>query len=270
MLEAIGIPTAIMTSPGHVFLAFDSGESASNAWMFAAPGFRTVEHNGTLWVPVESTVLSDGFAEAWRSASDLVEKYSARRELGFLATAEARSTYPPLPLSPSILPAPGPDGKRLEAIGKRSLASLDSDVYKPVTKGIESERKKQTGAAWNRTGNRLAQLHARFGHESDAVAVLGAIAAKDPTYVPALLNLAGLAQTAGRKDESLAWLRRAAAMAPGSAVVSGYAKAIGHGEALGFGPAIVDATRQQATRSDGSAASIDRAAGPAGPGWAGE
>jgi tetratricopeptide (TPR) repeat protein len=270
LLEALGISTAIMTSPGHVFLAFDSGEPEANAWMFNAPGFRTVTHKGTLWIPVESTVLSDGFADAWRAASELVERYSASRELGFLATAEARSIYPPLPLPPSILPSPTPDAVRLDTIGKRSLAILDADLYKPAAKVIEGERKKQSGATWNRTGNRLAQLHARFGHDSEAAAVLNAIAAKDPSYVPALLNLAGLAQKAGRKDESVAWLRRAASMSPGSTVVAGYARAIGYAEALGFGPAIVDVPKGEAPAGAGTAASTDRAAGPAGTGWVGD
>jgi tetratricopeptide (TPR) repeat protein len=178
--------------------------------------------------------------------------------------------YPPLPLSPSILPTPAPDSRRLDSIGTRSLAILDKDLYKPAARAIEGERKTQDGAAWNRSGNRLAQLHARYGHDSEAVAVLSTITAKDPSYVPALLNLAGLAQKAGRRDESLAWLRRAASMAPGSTVVSGYAKAIGYGEAMGFGPAIVDAPRTKTAGSDGASAPTDRAAGPVAYGWAGD
>ncbi|MBN1686695.1 MAG: hypothetical protein JW852_08575, partial [Spirochaetales bacterium] len=33
LLESSGVSTAIMTSPGHVFLAFDTAEPAENAWM---------------------------------------------------------------------------------------------------------------------------------------------------------------------------------------------------------------------------------------------
>jgi tetratricopeptide (TPR) repeat protein len=268
LLEAVGIPTAIMTSPGHVFLAFDTGEPVGNAWLFTAPGFRTMQHGGTLWIPVESTILSDGFTASWKAASSLVEKYSAGGELGFLPVAAVRASYPALPLSPSTLPTPVPDSKRLASLGQKIVATLGSDLYKNVVKTIETERKSQTGAVWNRSGNRLAQLHSRFGYDAEAVAVLSAIATKDPAYVPALLNLAGLAQKSGKADESLAWLRRAAAMSPGSTVVANYAKAMGLGEAMGFGAAIVG------TPTTGSAplagASSDRASAPGSVGWAGD
>jgi len=150
LLEAVGIPTAIMTSPGHVFLAFDSGEPVSNAWIFAATGFRTMQHGGTLWIPVESTILSDGFTAAWKAASSLVEKYSAGGDLGFLPVAAVRATYPSLPLSTSTLLTPVPDSKRFAAIGQKSLSTLGSDLYRTVVKIIETERKTQTAAAWNR------------------------------------------------------------------------------------------------------------------------
>ncbi|HUZ17534.1 MAG TPA: hypothetical protein VMV68_04050, partial [Spirochaetia bacterium] len=72
VLEASAVHTAIMTSPGHIFLAFDSEARASEAWMFQARGFRTIIHNGTLWIPIETTVLTSGFTAAWRDASQLV------------------------------------------------------------------------------------------------------------------------------------------------------------------------------------------------------
>jgi len=98
--------------------------------------------------------------------------------------------------------------------------------------------------------------------------VLTAISVKDPTYVPALLNLAGLAKKAGKSDETLAWLRRASAMAPGSTVVSNYAKAIGLGEVMGFGTAIVGTPPTGAAPAAG--ASSDRASAPEQVGWAGD
>ncbi|MBN2874528.1 MAG: hypothetical protein JXM71_05490 [Spirochaetales bacterium] len=240
MLEAVGIPTALMTSPGHVFLAFDSGEPAGNAWLFAAPGFRTMDHGGTLWIPVETTVLSEGFATAWKAASSLVDRYGGSGQLEFLPVAAARETYPALPLSPSILPAPVPGADRLAANARRSLAMLETELYKRALTAMNSTRSAQSGAAWNRSGNQVAQLHTRFGYDEEARAVLAEVTRKDPAYIPALLNLAGLAHKAGNSAESLAWLRRAAAMAPGSAAVVAFARALGHGETLGFGPAIVD------------------------------
>jgi len=81
----------------------------------------------------------------------------------------------------------------------------------------------------------------------------------DPAYLPALLNLAGLALKAERKDEALAWLRRASALAPGSAAVNAWIKASGFSGDAAFGTAVVD--------SSVSSGSAGRASTPGAPAW---
>jgi hypothetical protein len=52
-----------MTSPGHVFLAFDTGEPRENLWLFAHRNLQALVHGATVWLPVETTLLrlSGGF-----------------------------------------------------------------------------------------------------------------------------------------------------------------------------------------------------------------
>ena len=69
LLESAGISTAIMTSPGHVFLAFDTGEPAENEWLFMAEGYKVLTGNGSIWIPIETTTLSSGFLKSWKNAS---------------------------------------------------------------------------------------------------------------------------------------------------------------------------------------------------------
>jgi hypothetical protein len=62
LLEVLGVDTAFITIPGHIYMAFDIGaapEEVSNR-----EGF--IEQDGKLWMPVEITVPGEGFYRAWR------------------------------------------------------------------------------------------------------------------------------------------------------------------------------------------------------------
>jgi hypothetical protein len=63
LLEALGIKTAFITTPGHIYAAFDAGIDAEDSGV-AGSGF--IYANGTCWTPVEITASDEGFAEAWR------------------------------------------------------------------------------------------------------------------------------------------------------------------------------------------------------------
>jgi hypothetical protein len=65
LLESAGIHTAIVQTPGHVLIAFDPGgitvdEAQATGW-----DAYSVSIDGQAWVPVETTLLSMGFARAW-------------------------------------------------------------------------------------------------------------------------------------------------------------------------------------------------------------
>src|SRR5208282_4728918 len=77
LLESVGIRTAALTTPGHIFCAFDTDEPAENAPYLRGAGLEVMTRNGKVWIPVETTILSQGFMAAWASASDLVRKYSS-------------------------------------------------------------------------------------------------------------------------------------------------------------------------------------------------
>jgi hypothetical protein len=236
LLEASGIPTALVTSPGHVFLAFDTGEKADAAWLFEGTGLATVVKDGRVWLPLESTNLSQGFVASWTAASALVRRYADSPEWEFLTLASLRARYPALPLSPSSLPAPRPDPSAAAALRRTSADELTRLVYAPVSDRLMAERSGQKGAAWSRTSNRLAQLQARFDRTAAAEATLKAVVAADSGYVAAYLNLAVLSLRSGNRDEASRWVDAARAAAPNSARVAQFASQAGLADR---GPALV-------------------------------
>jgi hypothetical protein len=53
-LESAGIRTAVLTTPGHIFLAFDTGESVPAAAVLAAPPLELLSIEGSSWIPLET------------------------------------------------------------------------------------------------------------------------------------------------------------------------------------------------------------------------
>jgi hypothetical protein len=93
LLEVLGVDTAFITIPGHIYMAFDTG--AENGVMFDTGKEDFIEHGGRLWMPVEVTVPGEGFYGAWRIGAR--EWRAAAR--GSLAadsglTGEERRLYP--------------------------------------------------------------------------------------------------------------------------------------------------------------------------------
>ena len=111
-----------MTSPGHVFFAFDTGEPAANAWQYTAGQCETILHDGTVWIPVEATILDEGFFAAWKEASRDIRRYSGTDEIEFLPVLESWKTYPSLPLPESALTIIEPAPERVAARRNGSLS----------------------------------------------------------------------------------------------------------------------------------------------------
>ena len=64
LLEAIGIDTAFITVPGHIYMAFDSGLSLEEGHAKTGKGYY-IEYEGKIWVPIEITLSQDTFSLAW-------------------------------------------------------------------------------------------------------------------------------------------------------------------------------------------------------------
>jgi len=80
MLETIGIKTAFVTIPGHIYIAFDSGVSVEEAES-KIPGQRYVIVDNKVWIPYEITLCTDTFDLALRTGYSQWEKAGAAAAL---------------------------------------------------------------------------------------------------------------------------------------------------------------------------------------------
>jgi tetratricopeptide (TPR) repeat protein len=218
LLESVGIGTAIMTSPGHVFLAFNTGEPEENQWLFTHRNLQVLIHGGTVWLPVETTVLEEGFMPAWEYASELVQKY--RKKVEFLPVREQRDRYPPLPLPVTDLGVFEPPEREVDTIFSNSLRAVEDTLYGESLKLLKDRLEAQRGKAAVRVRNQIGVLHARFGKDREAEAALSHCLAEAPDFTAAYLNLANLKLLRGELEEAAEIARTGLQRNPNSALLN--------------------------------------------------
>jgi len=191
LLESSGIATSIMTSPGHVFLAFDTEEPIANKWMFETEDFTIIEHSGTVWIPVESTVLSEGFFEAWRNASSIINS-NKPGEIDFVPVKNQRATFPPLPLSESNLIVVEPNREQIAPLFEQSIDSLIGSLYDSSVENLNLEINRSSNRRKRQLNNKLAILHGRFQNFDVAENIFQKLIKENANYISPYMNLGNL------------------------------------------------------------------------------
>ena len=80
LFEALGIQTAFITIPGHIYMAYDSGLTERQADMIYGKNKYIVQNN-TVWIPYEITVPQDSFELGLKLGLRQWNKYPAEHNL---------------------------------------------------------------------------------------------------------------------------------------------------------------------------------------------
>ena len=101
LLENAGVPTALVDSPGHIFMLFDTGVDRWEAHKLPLDASLYLVRGEDLWIPVEITLLSQSFQRAWRAGMDeLAELPDRERWRRMVNTERAWKDFSPA--SPSF------------------------------------------------------------------------------------------------------------------------------------------------------------------------
>lgn len=91
LLESAGIQTALIQLPNHVMMAFDLGQvSLELAEAAGLPNIYYQPINGQVWIPIETTLIKDGFITAWKTA---IEKIRANGVIDSTTVEDAWAKY---------------------------------------------------------------------------------------------------------------------------------------------------------------------------------
>jgi tetratricopeptide (TPR) repeat protein len=220
LLESVGIRTAILTSPGHIFMAFDSGEPAENAAFLTATGLEVLARNGAAWIPVETTVLGSGFMGAWKSASELVKKYSGAGPFEFIPLAGMRDAYPALPLPSSPITVSEPARATVEKAYAVSMTGFTASLYTTKLADLQSKLTGLSGRQAVKTRVQEGILHAMFGRMGDAENDFRKAITDDPSFISPYVNLANVRLLAKDPDGALKTVKLGLAQNADSALLN--------------------------------------------------
>lgn len=98
LLEALGVQTAFITIPGHIYMAFDSGVPLELADARLGRG-KYINAEGKAWIPVEITVPQDSYSLALSLGMKQWNKYSDDHNL--IPIADAWKEYKPVSIPAS-------------------------------------------------------------------------------------------------------------------------------------------------------------------------
>ncbi|HJW82398.1 MAG TPA: tetratricopeptide repeat protein, partial [Acidiferrobacterales bacterium] len=109
-LENLGIETAFVDVPGHLFLLFNTGVPAAERDRISLQDDQLVIRANQVWVPLESTLIATSFAESWAEGARKLQEAQKAKTLKVVPLKEAWAQSQPVTLAPAAytvsLPAP--------------------------------------------------------------------------------------------------------------------------------------------------------------------
>jgi tetratricopeptide (TPR) repeat protein/transglutaminase-like putative cysteine protease len=186
MLANVGVPSKIADVPGHLFMLFDSGLHERNRFSLRLDEDMYVILEDGVWIPLETTGISGGFAEAWRKGAEQYRAWEARGLIELVDVTEAQRRYPPALPAEDIQSLASLDTGRLGSSFDSDLmvlASLQDEHMAARYTGISAEPAVNTAAL-----GELAHVYFLSGRDDEALSYLDAVLEKDPGSSAALNN----------------------------------------------------------------------------------
>jgi transglutaminase-like putative cysteine protease len=209
LLENVGIATRFLDVPGHIFMMMDTGVHERNRVALGVDDDLTVVSDERVWIPLETTSVRKGFAQAWTDGAESYASWAARGRVSVVDVASSMARYEPsvpgtVPLAADVL----------DPATLRPLLAADLDTLREwreahlrtLFHGATADGAPAVGAAME-----VARAYYSAGKWTEARARLDAVLAANPRNAAALNNLGNvlaasgdLGAAAARYQESLA------------------------------------------------------------------
>jgi tetratricopeptide (TPR) repeat protein len=216
LLESVGVETAFITVPGHIFPAFSLDITAEDARASFLRADQIIFRSDKSWLPFEATEIKGGFLKAWEAGAKLWLENNAKGQAKLYPLHEAWGMYEPVAFtSGTFSPSFPPDEALIAGFKDQTVKFIEREIYERVAK-LQAEINKASGKP--EPINKLGVLYARYGLSDRAEKEFLRIVAKQE-YVPALVNLGNLAYLSAEFKKALGFFERAAKKEPNNAKV---------------------------------------------------
>jgi len=120
LLGNVGVDTKFVDVPGHIFLLVDTGLHERNRTALGVDSTLMVVDDHEVWIPLETTSLAKGFAQAWKDGADEIATAAAEDTVRYVDVTDAQERYEPA--------TPGGDRKIRTLDEPRFAARLDTEA----------------------------------------------------------------------------------------------------------------------------------------------
>lgn len=219
MFEALGLQTAFITIPGHIYMAVALSISPDDARASFTHKDDLIIRDNTVWLPIEITLREGGFVKAWQLGAKEWRENLAKNQAVLYPVREAWKVYEPVGFSAGVsdIKIPAADqlvkayAADLDAFVKGEMGQQELALQTAVNKATTQANK-------SKALNKLAILHSRFGLYSQAQKEFEQVLAKED-YLPSLINLGNIYFMQDNNEKALEYYNRAAKKAPKNATV---------------------------------------------------
>jgi len=211
MLESLGIETAFITVPGHIYMAFCLGMPPEEAReQFDRPD-NLIFEEGKVWVPLEITLRKEGFMRSWQEGAKEWRENRAKDQARLYPVHTGWEAFKPVgfPGTPA-LEYPEEDEVR-EAFVRAEKTFINQEILDDVA----LLRAKIDGDPENpKALNSLGVLYARYGLDDEAFAQFEKVLKVKKRYYPALINMGNIYYLRNDVEKALSYYQDAEQIAP--------------------------------------------------------
>ncbi len=189
LLESVGIKTSFITIPGHIYMAFSPDITQNEAEKLFSDAANLIFLDGETWIPVEITMIKDGFIKAWEAGAREWRNNFIKDSAVLVPIHEAWELYEPVGIS-------GVDRGTVYPESKEIITRYNAEMEKFVTREIhervlELQEKIRQSRNNPRIINKLGVLYARFGKYREAEEEFNKALSK-ADYIPSMMNLGNI------------------------------------------------------------------------------
>jgi tetratricopeptide (TPR) repeat protein len=199
--ENLGIETALVDVPGHLFLMFRTGVKVADRGLISLQDELLAVRDGEIWIPVEATLIATSFSEAWAEGGRKYHEAEAKKQIKILSLRQAWEKYPPVTLAPATFAIEVPAGERASRLIDREqrvliARRLEREVQ-PYRQLLASNPKDEEARL------QIGNIYGRNGATDVALKEFESILATNPRHAAALNNRGNLYYDRGDYEHAL-------------------------------------------------------------------
>ncbi len=211
-LQNLGIETAMVEIPGHLFLMFNTGLPAKDKGFVSLQEGLMVVRNGEVWIPLEATMIATTFSEAWAEGARKYRKAEKENSLNVVPIQAAWKSFRPVTLAPATYSLSPPAGSRVTSLIERERALL---VRKSVDRFIELYRAVLRGSPDDEDARmQIAIIFAKSGLYDLSINELDRILQANPGNSAAYNNRGNIHYVQDEYERAVSAYRRAEELDP--------------------------------------------------------